>query len=212
MRTCCQWGGVLCLPTSPAAGALLSSPPAWPAPALAGDHATPCRGVLPRLPAAADSVVPRVASLLQQEEQGMPVACSIPTPPGPGRDQPELLEAVSCSIWLASPLGLSQPPGPAAWGCLALLGLLPSRERTPGQGSFGGASSCLGIPTLEHQRGAEPQAGCCRHRAGGRQAAGQILLARVRVQRVARPVRRCCCGRQGRRVAQGARNRAAGGD
>lgn len=142
----------------------------------------------------------------------MPVARSIPTLPSPGGDHPELLEAVSCAIWLASPLGLSQPPGPAGWGCLVLLGLQLSREQTSGQGSLWGASSCLGVPTLEHHREAEPQAGCCRHRAGGRQAAGQILLARVRAQRVAGPVRQCCRGRQGRRVAQGARNRAAGGD
>lgn len=48
----------------------------------------------------------------------MPVACSIPTLPGSGVDQPALLEAVVCAFWLISPPG---PPGSVSWGCLRLL-------------------------------------------------------------------------------------------
>lgn len=108
MRTHCQQGGELCLLTSAATGALLSSPPAWAAPVLAGACCDPCGGVLRGLLAAGDSIVPDVASFPQQE-LGMPMACSIPILPGSGVDQPALLEAVVCAIWLTSSPG---PQGP----------------------------------------------------------------------------------------------------
>lgn len=91
---------------------------------------TPDRGAL--------LVVPRVATLLQREEQGVPVPCSIPTLSGPGGDQSALLEALLCAIWIISPLGLASstrwlrlPSSP--WGSIQAGSKLQ------------GTCSCLGV-------------------------------------------------------------------
>lgn len=69
----------------------------------------------------------------------MPVACSIPTLPGSGVDQPALLEAVVCHLADISSrpsrtcqLGLPEAPA--------------GREQAPGQESLRVTSSCLGVP------------------------------------------------------------------
>lgn len=178
-------GGSSCPPLLPQGPCKAAHLPAQLLPWL-GPVVTPCRGVLRGLPAAGDSIVPGVASLLQQE-LGMPTARSIPALPGSGVDQPALLEAVVCAIWLTSSPG---PPGPVSWGCLRLL---QTGSKPQGREAFMSHPRAWGSLTRP-PRGAEPWAGCCRHRAGGRQAASQILLARVRAQRAGGPVWWCCHG------------------
>lgn len=68
----------------------------------------------------------------------MPMAHSIPILPDSGVDQPAVLEAVVCAIWLTSFPG---PPVPVSWGCLRL----PAGSK-PRAGSRRVTSSCLGVP------------------------------------------------------------------
>lgn len=199
-RTYHQWGGGLFLPTSAATGPLLSSPPAWQLLPWLGLAVSPCGGVLRGLPAAGgDSIVPGVASLLQ-EELGMAVAHSIPSLPGLGVDQPALLEAVVCAIWLTSSPG---PPGPISWGCLRLLwaGSKLRAGKPSGHILQPGGSSTRHRGGLSHRQGAagtgQAAAGCKPDPVGSSPGtvSGWTCL-------VVLPWR----------VAQGARNRAAGGD
>ena len=81
----------------------------------------------------------------------MPMARGIPTLPGPGGDQPALLEAVLCAIWLASPPGpswlrlLSSPQGSSQAGSEPWAGEPPGHSLLPRDSRIGapwGELSC----------------------------------------------------------------------
>lgn len=90
----------------------------------------------------------------------MPMACSISTLPGSGVDQPALLEAVVCAIWLTS------SPGPVSWGCLRLLqaGSKPGARKPLGHVLLPGGPSPGHRRGLSHGQGAagtgQEAAGC----------------------------------------------------
>lgn len=130
----------------------------------------------------------------------MPVAHSIPTLPDSRVDQPALLEAVVCAFWLTSSLG---PPGPVIWACLRLLqaGSRPRVGKPLGHILLPGGPSRGHCRVLSHGQGAagtgQEAAGCQPDPVGSSPgtASGWTCLVVLLW-----------------RVAQGARNRAAGGD
>lgn len=92
----------------------------------------------------------------------MPMAHSIPILPDSGVDQPAVLEAVVCAIWLTSFPG---PPGPVSWGCLRLpAGSKPRAGKPSGHILLPGGPSPGHCGGLSHGQGAagtgQEAAGC----------------------------------------------------